>query len=77
MKKICHLMIVMICDAPLLQVPASRVVERHLLLRLQPLGQLIEPREARLHLLKRRVARGDAPTHVLQLLRLRCEGGQL
>ena len=61
----------------LLQVPSSRLVERDLLLRLQSLGQLIEPREARLYLLKGRVARGDAPTNVLQLLRLRREGGQL
>ena len=62
----------------LLQVPScSRLVERDLLLGLQALRQLIEPREACFHLLKGRVARGDAPTHVLQLLRLRREGGQL
>ena len=51
--------------------------QRLVLLRLQSLGQPIEARQPRLHLLQRRVGRGDAPTNVLQLLRVWHEGGEL
>ena len=47
------------------------------LLRLQALRYPVQPREPSLHLLQRRVRRGDPAAHVLQLLRVRRKGGDL
>ena len=39
--------------------------------------QAVEPRESSLYLLQRAIRRSDSPAHTLQLLRVRCEGGDL
>ena len=48
-----------------------------MLSRLEPLRQAVEPRESSLYLLQRAIRRSDSPAHTLQLLRVRCEGGDL
>ena len=51
--------------------------QRVVLSRLEPLRQAVEPRESSLYLLQRAIRRSDSPAHTLQLLRVRCEGGNL
>ena len=51
--------------------------QRAVLLCLEPLRHAVKPRQSSLYLLQRAVRGRDPPAHTLQLLCVRCEGGDL